>query len=276
LPGLLSLIVFFYIPAVFAIYCSFLEWDGHHLLFIGLDNFRDLLHDPVLKDAFKNLFIFMSLCLLLGLAMPLAIAEMVFNLHSAKWKRFFQISFLIPALVPGVVIMLIWGFIYDPYLGPLNAFLVKVGFDRMDFLWLANPKIAIYCLIFIGFPWVGGTSVLILLAGLNTIPTSVLDYCRLEGLGGFKRFVHIDIHFILGQVRLLAIIGFIGLMQSFGLQLILTGGGPGTSTMVPGYSMYLNAFSYDRLGYASAIGLVLAIIILGFTILNLRYIKAKF
>ena len=71
------------------------------------------------------------------------------------------------------------------------------------------------------------------------------------------------------------ITGFIGLMQGFGLQLILTNGGPGTSTMVPGHHMYLNAFTYDRLGYASALGLVLALIILTFTVFNLRYLRIR-
>ena len=77
-------------------------------------------------------------------------------------------------------------------------------------------------LIFIGFPWVSGTSVLIYLAGLNNIPTSVLDACRLEGVGGVRRFFQVDIFFLVGQIKLLLIIGFIGLMQMFAMQLIVT------------------------------------------------------
>ena len=274
-PSLLLLLLFFDLPAFSALYHSFFEWDGHSKIFVGFENFEYMVEDPVLRDSFKNLAVFIVLLLAISLVVPLTVAEMIFNLRSLKSRRFYQVSFLVPGLVPGLVIMLIWQFIYDPYFGPLNALLEKVGFNKMDFLWLADPKIALYCLIFIGFPWVSGTSVLIFMAGLNTIPSSVLDYCRLDGVGAFRRFLHIDIHFVFGQVRLLVITGFIGLMQGFGLQLILTNGGPGTSTMVPGHHMYLNAFLYDRLGYASALGLVLAVIILSFTVLNLRYLRIR-
>ena len=274
-PSLALLILFFDLPAFSALYHSFFEWDGHTKVFVGLEHFQYMLEDPVLLDSFKNLAVFIVLLLAISLVVPLTVAEMIFNLRSSKRRRFYQVAFLVPGLVPGIVVMLVWQFIYDPYFGPLNALLEKMGFNKMDFLWLANPRTALFCLIFIGFPWVSGTSVLIFMAGLNTIPTSVLDYCRLDGVGAFRRFFHIDIHFVFGQVRLLLITGFIGLMQGFGLQLILTNGGPGTSTMVPGHHMYLNAFTYDRLGYASALGLVLALIILTFTVVNLKYLRIR-
>lgn len=274
LPGLLLLCVFFFYPAGAAIYYSFFDWDGSHKIFVGLENFRQILVDPILKDSFRNLAVVLVLGLFISTAVPLLAAELIFHLRSNAWRRFFQIAFLVAGLVPGIVVMLIWQFLFDPYMGPINAMLAKLGFDKMDFLWLANPHLALYCLFLIGFPWIAGTSVLILLAGLNNIPGSILDYCRLEGVGPIRRFWSIDLHFIMGQLRLLLITGVIGLMQSFGMQLVLTKGGPGTATFVPGYHMYVNAFSYDQLGYASAIGLLLAGIILFFTLLGLRYLKA--
>lgn len=275
MPGLALLLIFFYAPAASAIYYAFFDWDGHDKIFTGLENFRELAHDPMMLTGFRNLLIYSLLGLVISITVPLGVAELIFNLRSAHRRNFYQVAFLVTGLVPGIVVILLWKFLLDPYFGPINALLAHAGFDRMHFLWLADPHLALYCLLLIGCPWVAGTSVLIFLAGLNNIPTSVLDYCRLEGLEGFRRFLYIDLHFIFGQLRLLSITSFIGLMQAFGLQLILTKGGPGLATMVPGYHMYLNAFSYDRLGYASAIGLVLAMIILAFTILNLRYLKVK-
>jgi len=276
LPGLLMLLTFFYYPALSALYYAFLDWDGGAAkIFIGLENFRDAFQDPLLRDGFKNLAVLTLLGLLFTVSAPLIVAELIFHLRSARLRRVYQVIFLIAGLVPVVVTILIWQFIYDPYFGPLNALLEKLGLGKMALLWLADPHLAIYCLVFIGFPWVSGTSVLIFLAGLNTIPTSILDYGRLDGIGALRRFWHIDIFFIFGQLRLMVITGFIVLMQAFGLQLILTGGGPGTATMVPGYHMYLNAFRYDRLGYASAVGLVIALLILVFTVLNLKYLRAK-
>lgn len=272
-PSLALLVVFFYFPAGSAVYHSFFEWDGANKWFVGFDNFRDLVRDPVLRAGIGNLIILTVSLLFVGTTVPMFVAEIVFHLRSRRWKQFYQVAFLIPALVPFVVILLLWKFIYDPYFGPLNAFLSLFGFSETDFLWLAGPRSALYCLIFIGFPWVSGTSVLIYLAGLNNIPASVLDSCRLEGVGGFRRFFQVDIYFLYGQIKLLLITGFIGLMQMFAMQLIVTRGGPGTATMVPAYHMYESAFMYDRMGYASAIGLLLAVVIFVFSILNLRFLK---
>ena len=272
-PSLVLLALFFYFPAGSAVYHSFFEWDAVNKWFVGLDNFRDLARDPVLRDGVGNLIILTVSLLAVGTAVPMLVAEVVFHLRSPRWKQFYQVIFLIPALVPFVVILLLWKFIYDPYFGPLSAFLSLFGFKETDFLWLAGGHSALYCLIFIGFPWVSGTSVLIYLAGLNNIPTSVLDACRLEGVGGVRRFFQVDLFFLCGQIKLLLIIGFIGLMQMFAMQLIVTRGGPGTTTMVPAYHMYESAFMYDRLGYASAIGVLLAVVIFVFSVLNLKFLK---
>lgn len=286
-PSLGLLILFFYVPAGSAVYHSFFDWEGAvdeadaseidragpRKWFVGLDNFRDMLQDPVLHDSVRNLTILTVALLCVGTAVPMFVAELISHLHSGKWKQFYQVVFLIPGLVPLIVVFLLWEFIYDPYFGPLSAFMSLFGFDRTDFLWLAGPRSALCCLIFIGFPWVSGTSVLIYLAGLNNIPASVLDSCRLEGLNGFGRFWQVDVFFLVGQIKLLLITGFIGLLQMFAVQLIVTEGRPGTATMVPAYHMYESAFVYDRLGYASAIGLVLAVVIFVFSVMNLKFLK---
>ena len=272
-PSLLLLGVFFYYPAAISAYYSLFEWDGQNSVFIGLENYMDLLRDPVLRDSFVNVAILVAGGLAVGVIAPVVAAEFVFNLKAARSRTFYQFALLVPGLVPGIVVLLVWQFLYDPYFGPINAILGGLGFDPMDFLWLAHPDTALLSIILIGFPWVAGPSVLIVLSGLNSIPESMLESCELEGLGKLRRFFAIDVFFLTGQIRLLAITGFIGLVQAFGVQLVLTGGGPGTSTMVPGYHLYLSAFSYDRLGYATAMGLVIAVVILVFTILNFAFTR---
>ncbi|HPA44836.1 MAG TPA: sugar ABC transporter permease [bacterium] len=275
LPTFFTLCLFFYYPAGTALYYSFFDWDGENAWFIGIQNFVDMWFDPVLHISLVNLAIYVVLSLAVGLAMPWLGAELIFGLRRSSWRSFFQFSFLVPTLVPGIVVILLWQFMYDPSLGLLNAALETLGLGERAMLWLGSPKTALYCFVGIGFPWVSGTSVLILLSGLNAIPTSVHEYARLEGVGAIRRAWEIDFQFLVGQIRLLAITGCIGLMQSFGLQLILTLGGPGTSTMVPGYHMYLNAFSYDRLGYASALGLFIAAIILLLTVVTSRFLRTE-
>ncbi|MFH1742109.1 MAG: sugar ABC transporter permease [bacterium] len=275
LPTFVTLSLFFYWPAATALYYSFFDWDGQSSWFVGLQNFTDMLDDPTLHTSFKNLGIFVTLSLAAGLMMPWLAAELIFGLRKRRARVFFQFGFLIPALVPGIVVILLWQFMYDPSMGLLNAILETLGFGKEPILWLGSPRTALYCFVGIGFPWVSGISVLIILSGLNAIPGSIHEYARLDGVGRIRRAVEINFPFLTGQIRLLAITGCIGLIQSFGLQLVLTNGGPGTSTMVPGYHMYLNAFLYDQLGYASALGLLLAAIILALTFIGFRVLRTE-
>jgi len=140
---------------------------------------------------------------------------------------------------------------------------------------LGNPRIALYSLMAVGFPWIGGFSLLIYFAGLQAIPVDVLDSCKLDGATGWSRIKNVDIPLVMAQTKLLMILGFIGGLQGFQTQLILTNGGPGYSTTVPGLHLYQNAMAYDRMGYACAIGVVLFIVILGLTYLNTKYLKSS-
>ena len=140
--------------------------------------------------------------------------------------------------------------------------------------WLGDPRISLYSLIGIGFPWVGGFALLVYYAGLQNIPTDVFDSARIDGAKGLSRFRLIDLPLLLGQTRLLLVLAFIGGVQGFQTQLLLTNGGPFYSTMVPGLHMYQTAMTFDRMGYACAIGVALFGVILGITYLNLKYVRS--
>jgi ABC-type sugar transport system permease subunit len=129
--------------------------------------------------------------------------------------------------------------------------------------------------MFIGFPFLAGTSVLIYLAGLMSISTEVIESAKLEGATGFSRIRHIDVPLLTGQIKLFLVLGIIGNVQRFGDIFILTQGGPGFSTNVPGLVMYYAAFSSNQLGYAAAIGLVMFVVILLFTVIVMRFIRSS-
>jgi ABC-type sugar transport system permease subunit len=178
-------------------------------------------------------------------------------------------------VVPGVVLTLIWGFFYDTNLGLLNQLLEALGLGRWRQAWLGDAGLSLYALMFMGFPWVGGFPLLIYYAGLQSIPTDVFDSARIDGAAGLSRFRHIDLPLLMGQVKLLLVLGFIGGLQGFQTQLLLTNGGPAYTTMVPGLHMYQNAITFDRMGYACAMGVVLFLVILGITYLNLKYLRSS-
>jgi raffinose/stachyose/melibiose transport system permease protein len=127
----------------------------------------------------------------------------------------------------------------------------------------------------LGFPFVGGFEVLIYYAGFSAIPESVNEAASLDGCTGLQKFFRIDIPMVLSQLKLIVILTLIAGVQGFENIFILTRGGPGFETTVPGLWMYFNAFSFQRMGYACAIGVLLFVIILGLTLLNMKYFKSS-
>jgi raffinose/stachyose/melibiose transport system permease protein len=174
------------------------------------------------------------------------------------------------------VTLLLWQFIYDPYYGFLNTFLDAIGLDQWaETAWLADPDLALYALMFSGFPFVGGIGVLIYLAGLQSISVEIYDAAKIDGASGLRQFFTIDLPLIKGQIRLNMVLSIIAGLQALTGPLVLTNGGPVDATLVPGLYIYELAFTYGRLGYASAIGVYIFIAVLALTILNLRLFRDK-
>ncbi len=277
LPLMLGLLIFSYYPAFSGIYHSFFDWDSVGTAkFIGVENYRELFRDEVFLTAFGTMLKIQLPKLLIGIIVPLIMAEMIFCVRSQRAQYWYRILILFPIVTPGVVSTLIWKFIYDPNGGLLTSLLRAVGImDATQVIsWLEDPRWVIFAVIFMGFPWIGGTSVLIYMSGLMNIPTEVMESATLDGCGVLRRIVRIDLPTIMGQVRYFLIMGIIGALQDYSLQLMLTDGGPGYSTMVPGYYMYLEAFTANRMGYACAIGTTLFLIIFVITAVTYRYIRS--
>jgi raffinose/stachyose/melibiose transport system permease protein len=127
----------------------------------------------------------------------------------------------------------------------------------------------------IGFPWVDGFALLIFTAGLQAIPREILDAAALDGAGAFERFRRIELPLVLGQIKLVLVLNMIWTIQNFTSIFILTQGGPGTATMVPGMVLYRASFQNERMGYACAIGMAMFLVMLVLTSINLRYIRSE-
>lgn len=182
---------------------------------------------------------------------------------------------ILPAIIPFIVTLLIWRFIYDGSIGLLNALLKAVGLTSWTRVWLGNPKTAIWAIIFAGFPYVSGVNVLITLAGLQTINHEIIEASQLDGASVLQRIWLLDIPLIVGQIKLNLVRAVIGAIQVFEIVFVFTGGGPAKSTMVPGLLMYIEGFTYHRMGYASAIGVFLFAVIMLLTILNLKVLRER-
>jgi len=204
--------------------------------------------------------------------MPIVIAEAIFNIASESAQKFWRVFLLIPAIVPGLVTLLLWQYLYNPVDGFLNTLLTAWGQEPQ--LWLSSPDTALWAYLLIGFPWASGTSMLIYFAGLQNIPQDVIDASRLDGAGTWTRIRTIDLPLLMGQIRLFAILTVIETFQRYVSVLILTDGGPANATIVPGLHLFHKAFQGNRLGYASAIGLVMFGFILALTLINQVLLKS--
>jgi raffinose/stachyose/melibiose transport system permease protein len=275
-PTLALLAVFSLVPFLWAFATSFYEYEvGGDATFVGLANYREYLSDPTLAISFRNLLFLTVFGIVVVMTAPLIIAKLIFSLRSERARYLYRVMFLIPIVVPGVAALMIWqGLIYGDA-GFLNELLRAVGREDLTRGWLADPRTVLWAIVLIGFPFAGGINILIYFAGLTGIPESVHEAAELDGSSGVGKFLAIDVPLVMSQVKLLTILTVIGTVQGFEGMFILTRGGPGFESMVPGLWMYMNAFTFQRMGYACAIGVLLFLLILGLTVLNLRYFRSS-
>lgn len=275
-PTFALLAVFSLVPFVWAFATSFYEYEvGGDSRFVGLANYAEYLHDPTLISSFANLLFLTVFGLIVVWTSPLLIAKLIFSLRSERARYVYRVLFLIPIVVPGVASLMIWqNMIYGDG-GFLNELLRLAGREDLVRGWLTDPRTVLWAIVFIGFPFAGGINILIYYAGLSGISESVHEAAELDGARGIAKFLRIDVPLVMSQVKLLTILTIIGTVQGFEGIFILTKGGPGFRTMVPGLWMYMNAFSFQRMGYACAIGVLLFLLILGLTILNMRYFRSS-
>jgi len=292
LPSLAMVMTFAYFPAASAAFHSFFEWAGGDAeQLIGWDNFRRAFHDQVLIDSFITVSILIVFNLF-KLVPSVVLAVLIHRLKSDRWQYYYRVLLIVPTIVPGLVTLFIWKFFFNPSLGALNAFLdvshLKGLLVRLDHVfgwnvffanapigWLSEPKLILPSLFLWGFPWIGAITVLIFLAGLQSIGAEVYEAAEMDGVGPIRKFVSIELPLILTQMRLNLVLLIIGTLGGYGLQLQLLNqwGGPGGRGMVPGLWMYNRAFYAGEFGYACAIGMILFIFILGLTFVNNRYVR---
>jgi len=275
LPTFALLLVFNYYPVVIALARSFTDWNINQssikeINFIGFDNFVKMFTEGYFLIGLKNLLILIVTSFIKILTVPLFVAELVFLMRNDRAKYWFRFLFVLPMIVPGVVMTLMWNRIFDPAIGLLNNTLRLVGLESLERVWLGDPKTAIWAIVFMGFPFINAFAFLVYYGGLIDIPSSLFEAARADGSNGWWNFTRIHLPLIMPQIKMLIILTFISTVQDFSNILILTNGGPGTSTYVPGLELYFNATRFGQYGYACALGLVMFIAILGGTILNLK------
>ncbi len=268
------LIIFCYQPAVSSVYHSLTIWDGFRPeRWVGLQNYREMIASTEIRRGFVNMTILGTAQMIRIVICPLIVGAMIYRLRSEGWAYFYRYLFVIPIVIPSVVGILVWRQLFEPNVGLFNAILRALGLPTLA--WLGSPDTALFSLIFMGFPWIDGVDVLIILAGLLAIPLEIVEASIVDGVSSTRRFFSIELPLIVPQIRLIAILNVIYVIQTFGWQLLVTRGGPNYATTVPAWSIYKSAMQAGRYGYASAVGVTLFVLIFILTLINNATIRSS-
>ncbi len=279
LPVFSLLIIFKYIPFGMAIQKSFFNWNGGNLnQFIGFENFVEAFQDKIFLQSIGKACIVMIVQVVIVITIPLLTAELLYAVKSRKIQYAARTAFIFPMVVPTVVVILLWKWMLNGDTGVINTFLRGIGLETLAKPWLGNAKTSLGAVLAVGFPWLGmvtlgGMPFLLYFGALQSIPKDLFEAGELDGANLFQRIRMIDLPMVASQIKLMITLAIINSLQIFDAVFILTKGGPGTSTMVPAVYMYEQGFSYRRLGYCSALGTILFLMIMLLTIFNNKFLK---
>lgn len=274
-PVFILVIGFRYYPTLLAVVRSFFYWNGTGTaIFAGLENYVELFGDSTFLISLRNLVMFTVVRIVMIASLTFIVAEVVYSLASDARAYRWKVAFIVPMVVPWVVILLIWQFIYNPDIGILNQLLDIFGLDGLRRSWLGDPDSALISLALVQFPYVATIQFLIIVSGVQSMPIEQKESSMLDGAGVLRRILFIDLPTVRPQIILAVLLTLIYSFQRFAMFEVLTQGGPGSATQVPGYYLYQSAFNYTRFGYACAIGVVLMMILMSISSLNLKFMES--
>jgi len=254
LPALLLFLLFSWYPIVNGMILSFQRVDlVRPAEWVGLSNFRLLLDDPLFYRAWRNTGQFALYGLLLGYLVPFVLAVAINE--ARHLQSYFRLAFYLPVVLPPIVTVFLWQWIYDPGAGLANTALGWVGIGPQP--WLQSPDTAMLSLVILA-TWGGaGATMLIYLAALQGIPSSLYDAAEVDGASLWRRFLDITLPQMRFIMLITLILQIIGTMQVFTEPFVLTDGGPANATLTVMLLLYRYAFQYGNYGAASALGLML-------------------
>ncbi len=270
LPTFVLLIVFSYLPAVKGLIQSFYDFvPGVYSRFVGFDNIVAVFKDPWFTGGIKNMLIFLVADLAKALIPAVCIAEVIFATNSKKMQYWERVLLYIPGLLPGVASMLIWTKGVYGDMGLLNSLVTLFGGEKIN--WIGNPQTSLLSLILTGFPWVG--QYILFYGALMGIPPSYREAAKLDGCSWLRTVFTIDLPLIRPQLKYVFITTFIASLQDFGRVYVMIGATPTEETVVPALQMYLTLVKGDAYGKASAMGLILFIVIFSISLVLNRKSK---
>jgi len=260
LPALAVYAVFLVYPSVTSLFFSLTDWDGLSPTYniVWLENYAAMARDPVIITALKNNLIWTLVTLSVPMVLGLLLA--IFLNGRVRGKPVLRLIFYTPAVLPLVSIASIWGWLYNPQYGAINAFLRVVGLDSLAQPWLGQDSTALAAIMVPAIWLRTGFPMLLYLAALQGIPSEIYEAATVDGATRWQQFWHITMPSLKPAHYIVLALSLIDSFKVFDMVYAMTYGGPGTATQVMGTWMYANVFQYYQAGYGTAIAVAVTVI----------------
>ncbi len=269
IPNFLGFCIFTLVPILFAFVLAFMEWNGvSEMKFVGLDNFIRMFSDKEFMQSFWNTIIYV--CGTAPLTVICALGLALLLNRKIKGRNFFRVVSFFPYVASMVAVTAVWNFIFSPAMGPVNQFLSMLGVEELP-KWAAGKETAMITVILFSVWKMMGYYMIIYLAGLQGINTELYEAADIDGANSKQKFWNVTLPQLSSTTFFVVIMVIIQAFKVFDMMFMITQGGPGTSTIVLVYKIYNEAFvGTPEYGYASAISMILFIMVLSITIVQFK------
>jgi len=267
-PALASILLWKYVPMFMG---SIIAFQDYQIVgqsdWIGMQNFADVLFDPIWWSALGKTLYYMTLALGLGFLPPLILAILLQEVSHGK--IIYRVIYYLPAVISGIIVIYLWKLLYDPSdAGGLNQILLTLGLEKSR--WIRDENLAMLCVI-LPTIWAGvGPGCLIYLAALKGIPDENYEAADIDGANFFQKIIYVVFPNLKALIIIQFIAAFIASAQQSGFILVMTFGGPNEATKVADLLIFEKAYLYLKFGIATTMAWMLGIMLMGFTILQLR------
>lgn len=271
-PFLLFFGVFLLYPIGYGFYISLTKWD---LLtppqWVGLDNYRRLLHNTLFEKSLRNTLFFVALNVPLSVVIPLALAMLVDT--PVLGRTFFRSAFTTPLMMSVTTVGLLWVWFLNPTFGVINHYLDMLGLPKQ--YWLTQTPWSLVAIVIATVWWQTGFNLVLFLAGLQDIPEDLYDAAKVDGAGTWSLFRNITLPGMRATLLFVTATTIIGSFRVFGQVYVMTNGGPADGSRTIVYHIYQTGFQNFRMGGASAVAWVLFFIVAIFTLIQFRLLREK-
>lgn len=271
-PTILGMGLFTLLPIVASVVLAFFRWDIiSEPAFVGFDNFAQVVQDPTVRVSFLNTLVFVVVAVALQLGLALALAIMVQEKLPAWLRTFFRSAFFFPLILSAASVSIFMRYLFNEQFGVVNWALSLVGIPAVPWLTTPGGSAAVVILVYV---WQNfGFSFLLFVGGLASIPVETYEAASLDGATGWRKHVHVTLPLLSPTTLLASVMAIISALQVFDQPYVLTRGGPGDSTRTAVMVIFESAFQRLEFGQASAIGVLLTLIIMAITAAQFRLSK---